>query len=271
MVGPFPGFNTVSADELAQYSVTEAAFFGNLFQFPPIAKMAVATGYHWCASRACVRPDGSCNCGIVEVSGGSCTMNGVIQGTSERYIDYCYDYSDAGYLGDNPDIQTYQVITTRITAKPNGAMCAANWECQSQLCASGQCSAPLSTGSPCTADYQCQTQLCSSGHCFAPLPVGGACTDFWQCQSQLCSSGVCSVLSCGAVCYAAVNCAAGVCGMWGCGRNQGDACSSPSDCGSCDCYQGLCAGTTPSGIPCWTDLECISHQCAIKGRMRYCK
>jgi hypothetical protein len=234
MWGPFPGFDSVTPTELSQFSVTEAAFFGDIFAYPPVALMGTPSGYNRCSSRACVRPDGSCDCGILGDAVVGCLQEGVEQGTTESYFNECYQLSGAQQF-------FYQIITTRITPKPLGAMCAGKWECASQICAAGVCSSPLADGTSCAADDQCQSQNCQAGVCTPKLACGMACQDGIECANGFCS--------------------------WPgylCGHSQGAACSVGADCASCDCYHGNCGGGRVSGAPCASNADCASHSCAKK-------
>jgi hypothetical protein len=242
MWGPFAGFNTTSSAELAQFTVTEAGFFGNVFAYPPQAWIYTAPSYNTCSSRACLRPDGSCDCGILAVNTPSaatsyCNQNGVMQGTTQRYFDDCnYPAPSFGLK-----VEEYrQIITTRIAVQPLGAQCAANWECQSEICAGGVCSSPFAMGAACLGDYECQTQNCQAGLCAPKRPLGASCANGGECASGGCSWAAGDV----------------------CAKTEGMACSSPYDCVSFDCYHGKCGGGLWAGDACTKDLDCAFHRCS---------
>lgn len=66
LYGPMSGFDTASAQEIADYPYQEATFFGNLFASTPAAYVcAGGNAVRTCEFRACQKPDGSCDCGVV--------------------------------------------------------------------------------------------------------------------------------------------------------------------------------------------------------------
>jgi hypothetical protein len=186
--------------------------------------MYTGLGYNLCASRACVRPNGSCDCGILSNAGTTCNQNGTMQGSSDKYYDHCEQW-----IGLFNRTTYTQIITTRTRALPLGATCAASWECASQICGDGVCSGPQADGASCVGNFDCQSQNCQNGRC---VPKG----------------------LCGVSCHSGAECAGGYCNgvAHTCGSEAGQYCTTDDNCASCHCSQGLCVGGPLQGINFWS-------------------
>ncbi len=138
-------------------------------------------------------------------------------------------------------------LTCRL-AKPEGVVCAKDWECGSGACVAKVCRLPGRTGDACDGASDCDRAACTGGKCALPtyadrirngtetdVDCGGAGTGFKACLGgQKCAVG--------ADCKAGLSCASGLCGA-----PVGAACEKAAE-----CHSGLCA--KPAGT---TKLACL--------------
>jgi hypothetical protein len=130
-----------------------------------------------------------------------------------------------------------QQVSHCVVPLADGAACANDFECGSELCAGGKCAErPPNDGAPCTDDTLCTTGTCSAA---------GLCGDNFPCSNAtLCTSGICTSGKCVAK------------------APNGAACGQSTDCQSGACSAGICAALAATGAPCADGTDCASGHCA---------
>lgn len=139
MLGPYPGFDTTTSTELATYDAEEAAFFGNVFAPVPRAYMCNSISMGICSTRACLQPDGSCNCGVIKKDTYGCG-SGFSYATWGSVPISCTQKTAGGAGGSyfvNCKVDNVSwpfAITTRVPAFPSGHPCGSDGSCKSGTC-----------------------------------------------------------------------------------------------------------------------------------------
>ncbi|HZH03489.1 MAG TPA: hypothetical protein VEY30_06870, partial [Myxococcaceae bacterium] len=289
LFGFYPGFNTVTAQDRADFPLEEAGFFGNIFLPEPKAYVCHQRYENITASkckfRACVQPDGSCDCGVLNSANltdavAPCNNSLYIPSAHCKYVS-ASNGSYSGQTDCQADGRTWSnVITTRVALKPAGELCFDNMECTDGRCNSGQCAKPL--GSTCGGNAECVSDICSGGICVG-VPQGGACTTntpldlatelpilsspMNQCASPAaCHDGVCAGPS-GSTCTASAACLNGTCSSGVCRTHSGGICAANSDCLTNTCLSGRCR--SPRNATCSSEFACMPD--AVCGVYNMCK
>ena len=221
LVWPYAGLDSLSAEELADYPLREATFYGDLFAARPAAHM---TSLAACGTRACRAVDGFCECGVLS-PGDDCTDSGLGYDTSCEAGEWHRIYA-------NP-------ITTYVAQVRPGGECASDGDCIYHNCLAGTCG---SMGAACVANnaggwyWMCADSVgcgddatcggtggwcgtndaaCSHGDCASTGwcgDLGAACTANTDCMSNRCLSRSCRA------CRADSDCPSG----WTCNEVYGD-------------------------------------------------
>lgn len=176
-----------------------------------------------------------CNDGICEPSP-SCTSNSECGGIDTCIGGYCRAPATTGGTcdpGDDADCLNNHDCVSGICLRVDGQSCANNIECVN-VCISGNCTPPSTTGGPCD---DLDPQDCESGN--------------------TCTNGACLLQDGQSGCNADTDCVhtciAGICGPR---VGAGEACDSPGDCsGGLQCTGGFCR--LQNGESCNANTECV--------------
>lgn len=156
MFGPYSGFNSGSQAELNEFSYLEGAFYGNIFLATPAAWSCTASAYQVdaCRLRACKsNPDGSCNCGVIQLAIGYADRYGQHTGCTGFYGGYSYGGAScatatitgttSGYFSSctGGTVRYAYPMTTRLKPLASGQTCVQNTQCATGVCnaTTGKC------------------------------------------------------------------------------------------------------------------------------------
>lgn len=131
--------------------------------------------------------------------------------------------------------------------------------CAPNTCSGATCAGGCSSSQPCAS-----TSYCNAGVCMAKKPNGSACGAAAECTNGSCADGVCCGSACGAcqactgangTCVAVKNAddpdsctGASTCdGAGACLKKQGQSCTSPAQCITGQCADGVCCNKACTG------------------------
>src|SRR5688500_6707701 len=178
-------FDSASSADAA-FTVTEAAFFGNLVSAAPEAHACQAHDYPLADVRSCKDLGGGAHdCGVLQFTATTCPADlgnafqcniALAGGSGRPYYTEC--------LGDAK--RWRYVLTAYLAPKQVWEACATDGECASYDCDAGTCASASANGESCTSDVQCQSGVCDAG--IYGARAGARCYSSSQCASNVCSA-----------------------------------------------------------------------------------